>query len=100
MIFLSHLMIENLQLSMNPFNCRVQEVLSRDNPLVSSSNASTDEERFVARLVDATEQATKIYFRNVDKKWLRANVWHYTSEVITKALKFNMNFTVDLMVTD
>ncbi|XP_015109970.1 uncharacterized protein LOC107036492 [Diachasma alloeum] len=74
----------------------IRERLSREPPPEALPKASNDEERFIVRLVDATQQATGISFQNVDKKWLRDNVWNYTSKVIMKVLKFNLDLTVDL----
>ncbi|XP_011301343.1 uncharacterized protein [Fopius arisanus] len=74
----------------------IRERLSNESPQKDLPKKSSDEDRFIVRLVDATQQATGITFQDVDKKWLRDNVWHYTSKVIMKVLKFNLDLTVDL----
>ncbi|XP_063976818.1 uncharacterized protein LOC135162370 [Diachasmimorpha longicaudata] len=74
----------------------IRERLSKDAFPIALPKDSNDEEKFIVRLVDATQQATGIFFQNVDKKWLRDNVWNYTSKVVMKILKFNLELTVDL----
>lgn len=54
--------------------------------------------RYKTKLCEITGQVTGITFKDIDRKWLRDNVYMYTAKVITKTISFNVNLTVTLQV--
>ncbi|XP_011703072.1 PREDICTED: uncharacterized protein LOC105459079 [Wasmannia auropunctata] len=50
--------------------------------------------KYKAKLCEITGQVTGITFKNVDKKWLRDDVYMYFAKVVTKTISFDVRLTV------
>jgi len=50
--------------------------------------------RYKTKLCEITGQVTGITFEDIDRKWLRDNVYMYVAKVVTKTITFNVELTV------
>jgi len=65
--------------------------LSSNNEGEESTSVPT---KYKAKLCEITGQVTGITFKDVNRKWLRNNVYMYIAEVVTKTVSFNVELTV------
>lgn len=49
---------------------------------------------YKAKLCEITGQVTGITFKDVNRKWLRDDVYMYIAKVVTKTISFNLQLTV------
>lgn len=50
--------------------------------------------KYKAKLYEITGQVIGITFKDVDRKWLRDDVYMYIAKVVTKTISFNIKLTV------
>ena len=55
-------------------------------------------ETYSHSVCEFSRQASGITFKDIDKKWLRDNVYKYTTYLVTKTLNFYVELTVKLEV--
>lgn len=53
---------------------------------------------YKVKLSKISSQMTGITFKDVNKKWLKDDIYLYTARVITKTITFNLELTVDFKV--
>lgn len=56
--------------------------------------------KYKAKLCEIASQVTGITFKNINKRWLRDNIFIYTAKVITKTISLNLELTVVFMVCE
>jgi len=56
--------------------------------------------KYKAKLCEIASQVTGITFKNINKRWLRDNIFIYTAKVITKTISLNLELTVVFMNLD
>ncbi|KAK0077486.1 hypothetical protein PV325_003912 [Microctonus aethiopoides] len=67
------------------------------NAILNESALPKDEQFIenVAELNKLTQNLVGFTYNNINKKWIRDNVWLYNTDVSMKSLNFNLDLTVD-----
>lgn len=77
-------------------DCRTLSSDDEDKRLSESYHQPTT--RYKAKLCEITGQVTGITFEDIDRTWLRDNVYMYIAKVVTKTISFNVKLTVSFEV--
>lgn len=72
-------------------DCRTLSSDDDDKRLSESHQPTT---RYKAKLCKITGQVTGITFEDIDRTWLRDNVYMYVAKVVTKTIAFDVKLTV------
>ncbi|KAK2579064.1 hypothetical protein KPH14_002668 [Odynerus spinipes] len=79
--------------------CEIQEQMNTENLVLKKRSRAFPSKRSLQqknKLCDLSYHATGIVFDNVNKDWLHNKSYKYTANVVTKAIRFYLELTVDL----